>query len=100
MSANGFDEEFTDVAKSWLEEREATVDVGGKSCEVITIRNQVYQGTVWGHIFWNLHFGGVREPPVNEQGFTEIIYVDEFNAIKILDPVNTREVAIADMEQC
>ena len=55
------------VLESWLDDRVAEVVVGGQAAAPSTLRNSVFQGTVWGPPLWNLHYESARHP-VNKCG--------------------------------
>jgi len=48
--------QFLAVLKSWLQERKASVVVGGAKSEEFSMSNMVYQGTVLGPPLWNVFF--------------------------------------------
>ena len=48
------------LVASWLEGREAFVVVDGACSQSASLRNMVFQGTVWGPPLWNTYFGDAR----------------------------------------
>ena len=84
---------------SWLRERPAKVAVGGEYSKEMTLRNMVFQGTVWGPMLWNLFYEDAAKP-VRDKGFTEVVYADDLNAYKEVaaDVPNTK--ALEEAGEC
>lgn len=69
------------VLESWLKAREEYVVIAGAQSSRMTLRDMVYQGTVWGPTLWNSHFGDAIA--IMSSGvFTVIVYADNINAFK------------------
>ena len=83
------------VFESWLRDRSAKVVVGGGQSAPMTMRNMVFQGTVWGPTLWNLFFEDSREP-VNEAGFEEAVYADDLNAFREFDRAEEDSTIVED----
>ena len=69
------------LLQSWLDERIANVVVEGCQSTPATIKNMVYQGTVWGPPLWNAFFEDARRP-VSESGFSDLLFADDLNSFK------------------
>ena len=54
--------------------------------DAMELEHMVYQGTVLGPCFWNLHYGDARYP-IQNSGFREIVFADDSNAFKCLTVV-------------
>ena len=81
LESFGIHDKMLKVIGSWLRERPAYVVVGGKFSKEITLRNMVFQGTVWGPYLWNAFFGD----SVCALQFTEfsvVIYANDLNIFK------------------
>ena len=74
--------EMVAVVESWLRERRAHVLVGGQKSSGFTLKDMVYQGTVWGPTLWNIFYEDARRA-ILEWLFTEIVYADDLNAYRI-----------------
>ena len=66
---------------SWLQERTATVIVDNAKSASYTIRNAVFQGTVWGPPPWNTYFGRSAKV-ITDEVFLETLFADDLNAYK------------------
>ena len=56
LRATGLHESLIAIFESWLRTRPANAIVSGDKSETIELANIVFQGTVWGCIFWNVFF--------------------------------------------
>ena len=68
----------------WLQDRDATVWLGGECSSELLLRNQVFQGIVWGiwgPALWNIFFASVLEA-ANEEGFESLAFADDLNSFK------------------
>ena len=81
LRAKKVPERWVALFSSWLRARPAKVVVGGKFSEEMQLNNMVFQGTVWGPMLWSLFYEDAARP-VQEAGFTEVVYVDDLNAFR------------------
>ena len=51
---------FQALLASWLRERTAAVVVDGATSRLVSMKDMVYQGTVWGPALWNVYFAGAN----------------------------------------
>lgn len=65
-----------DVIVSWLRDRRAYVVVAGERSHEMTLKDMVFQGTVWGPPLWNIFYDDARQA-INDWLFTEIVYADD-----------------------
>ena len=84
---------------SWLREREARVIVGGAFFKAMSLKDMVYQGTVWGPPLWNAFYGDNRKP-VQEAGFKEEVYADDLNAHKSFPNTAKNEDLLKEGYEC
>jgi hypothetical protein len=56
--------------------------VGGQKSSGFTLKDMVYQGTVWGPTLWNIFYEDARRA-ILEWLFTAIVYADDLNAYRI-----------------
>ena len=49
-------EEFVSIFDAWLQDRKATVVVGGQHSDPMRLRDMIYQGAVWGPWLWNIFY--------------------------------------------
>ena len=82
MKAKKIDPELVGTFASWLRKRRAKVLVRGCSSQFFDLENMVFQGTVWGPIFWNLFYEDARRA-IHEVFFKEIIYADDLTAYRV-----------------
>ena len=87
------------IFESWLRTRPANLIVSGDKSETIDLANMVFQGTVWGCIFWNVFFHDSKHA-VRKSGCKEIVYADDLNAYKEYDRSVQNEDIIIDLEIC
>ena len=87
LRGSGLHPKLVDVFETWLKERFAQVVVGGSMSSIITMRNMVYQGTVWGPMLWNMFFRDAGDA-IRGAGFLDITYADDLNAFRTY-PVHT-----------
>ena len=78
-------EAIIEVVASWLRGRRAQVVVGGSKSGLMLLMNQVFQGTVWGPVLWNLFYED-SNAAMKKQEFVEIKFADDLNAFKEFDP--------------
>ena len=87
------------VLRSWLRERRATVVVGGQGSDLPWLRDQVFQGTVWGPILWSLFYEDSREA-VQKNGFEELVFADDLNAFKVFDYDVKQDSVEGEVNEC
>ena len=89
--------QFLAVLKSWLQERKASVVVGGAKSEEFSMSNMVYQGTVLGPPLWNVFF---CEAPLTlaALGFTNAMYADDLNSFKAFDQYHSDFSILSEMK--
>ena len=76
------------LLNSWLEDRVSEVVVGGRSSQPEKLADSVFQGTVLGSPLWNVFYADARFA-VNNLGFKETVFADDFNAWKTFNPQET-----------
>ena len=84
---------------SWLQDRSAQVIVGGKHSENLTLKNQVYQGTVLGPGLWNIMYEDARLA-IAFWRFIEIVYADDLNAFRAFDISVPNETLFEQASHC
>ena len=99
LRAKGLNSKVVQVVVSWLRARTAKVVVGGKLSKAMTLKDMVYQGTVFGPTLWNAFFEDVRQA-VNKKGFLEAVYADDLNSFKEFDSKVPNEVVKTETEAC
>ena len=82
MRAKQIPEAIIAVVGSWLRGRQARVVVAGKKSACMTLINQVFQGTCWGPVLWNLFYDEDSHEPIDKSGFVEVKFADDLNAFK------------------
>ena len=87
------------VFGSWLDVRKAVVFLNGAVSEEHVLLDSVFQGTVWGPGLWNTFFADVSEA-IRSQGFTEIVFADDLNALKGYDGKTESSVILDEMSEC
>jgi len=70
-----------------------------RKCDEISLRDMVYQGTVWGPALWNMFFADARTA-VRIQEFTETAYADDLNAFRCFDAHTTDEEIFDKCRDC
>ena len=60
LRAKGVPEVFVGIFDAWLQDREARVVVGGQQSDPMTLRDIIYQGTIWGPWLWNIFYEDAR----------------------------------------
>ena len=91
LSATGLHPKIVNLLASWLEDRTASVVVGGEASPVEPLTNSVFQGTVLGPPLWNIFYEDARHA-VNCKGYIESVFADDFNCWK---PFKLRHSAVA-----
>ena len=81
LRSHGICEKMLRVIESWLRERSGFVIVNGKKSDRMSLRNMVFQGTVWGPTLWNAFFGDCV-CAIAVCGFEVVIYADDCNAYR------------------
>jgi len=99
MRAAGTPQCMVKIIESWLQPRSAHVVVGGEKSDEMSLRDMVYQGTVWGPALWNMFFADARTA-VRKQEFTETVYADDLNAFRIFDAHTTDEEIFDKCRDC
>ena len=87
------------VIKSWLRDRRGKVVVTGAHSEDVVLRNQVFQGTVWGPMLWNTYYADAKVP-IRKESFEEIIFADDLNAFREYPKEAKDETILQDMSNC
>ena len=70
-----------DVVQSWLRDRKGRVVVTGAETAQMELRDQVFQGTVWGPMLWNTYYADAKEA-VQKTQLREIIFADDLTALR------------------
>ena len=99
MQSKRIPQEIIDTVKSWLRGRTAEVVVGGQRSDYMQLRNQVFQGTVWGPALWNLFYEDSNAAIV-EAGFEEVKYADDLNAFKEFNAMVDDTKIMDAMDEC
>jgi len=99
LFAAGLHPRILKVLDSWLDERSFVVVVDGVTSKSCSLRNSVYQGTVWGPPLWNIFFKDARDA-IEASGYTETVFADDMNAFKNYDSTCTDATILADLESC
>ena len=73
--------------------------MNGKFSNELVLSNMVFQGIVWGPDFWNVFYEDAAQP-VQENGFTEIVYADDLNAFKEVLEEMANEDALEEARLC
>ena len=84
---------------SWLAPRTARVVVGGARSRVRPLEDSVFQGTVWGPPLWNCYYADCSAA-VALRGFLDIIFADDLNCTKVMDPTTSNDEAMAAAKEC
>ena len=87
------------VIASWLRQRTALVVSGGKFSNPLTLKDMLFQGTVWGPNLWNAFFKDASRA-IKEHLFTEIVYADDLNAYKICESADSNETIKENINRC
>ena len=77
----GLHGKFVLLIQSWLHDRNAVVVVDGSFSAPHSLRDAVYQGTVWGPPLWNCMYEDGRSS-VNAIGFSETVFADDLLSYK------------------
>jgi len=99
MGAKGVHRDVIQVVKSWLRGRTAMVVVDGAFSRPMRLADMVYQGTVWGPGLWNTFYEDARHA-VNQHGFQEVVYADDFNSFKLFPRSASNYTISAELRQC
>jgi hypothetical protein len=99
LKAKGVHPQIICVLRDWLGERESFVIVDGVRSLTSSLKNPVYQGTVWGPPLWNVFYEDARHT-VNDKGFTERIFADDLNCFKAFDRQDSSESVMRDLLSC
>ena len=81
LRATGLHPCVTAFLESWLEDRVSQVVMGGEHSPEEPLTDSVFQGTVLGSPLWNLFYEDARHS-VNDKGFSESVFADDFNCWK------------------
>ena len=81
LQSFGINAKLLAVIESWLRDRSGFVIVGGRKSQRMTLRNMVFQGTVWGSTLWNAFFGDCV-CAIHDCDFEVVIYADDCNAFR------------------
>jgi len=82
---------------SWLEDRTSEVIVGGRSAGREPLQDSAFQGTVLGSPLWNVFYADARRA-VDQLGFTETVFADDFNCWKSFNKRHLPAQVKADLE--
>ena len=99
LKAKGVSDRWLQLFASWLRERPARVVVGGKLSREVVLKDMVFQGTVWGPVFWNLFYGDAAQA-VRDALFEELVFADDLNAYKEYDQAEDNKVLLRDAANC
>ena len=99
LEAKGVRGPLLQVIRSWLVGRRAFICVEGEMSEERALKDQVFQGTVWGPPLWNCFYQDAQVA-VNSAGFTDTVFADDLNCFLVLDAKATVEDAEILMQQC
>ena len=99
LAARGMPDDILAVIKSWLRDRRGKVVVTGAHSEDVVLRNQVFQGTVWGPMLWNTYYADAKVP-IRKESFEEIIFADDLNAFREYPKEAKDETILQDMSNC
>jgi hypothetical protein len=88
----GVQRKLVDLMRSWLRPRSARVVVGGQESPPFIMQDMVFQGTYFGPPMWNTFFSD-SYLATRSVGFEEVIYADDLNAWKAVDPALTNDEA-------
>ncbi len=84
LAAQGVPQSTIELFQSWLRQRDACVVVDGDQSDARAIFDMVFQGPVWGPMFWNAFFEDARSA-VAFVGFLECVFADDLNAWRTYD---------------
>ena len=87
------------VFRSWLRHRPARVAVGGMYSKDMTLKDMVFQGTVWGPQFWNSFFADAKLA-IQMKGFIETVVADDLAAYKAFQVKDLNENLSEEAEGC
>ena len=87
------------LVQSWLEERDAVVVVNGSCSARASLRNQVFQGTVWGPPLWNVYFSDARFA-VQQCGLLDTFFADDLNCFQAFSANATAEEVYEPLQNC
>ena len=73
--------------------------MGGTRSAELTLKDMLFQGTVWGPQLWNTFFKDVQRP-IKRKGFTEVVYADDCNAFKRFDEKMANGTALEEAADC
>ena len=98
LQAKRFPEKVIKVIGSWLRQRNACVVVGGQHSNRMELHNQVFQGTCWGPVLWDLFYEDC-DIAFHEADLTEIYFADDANAWKAYDAQADTNAVLGDMKE-
>ena len=99
MRAKRIPEAIVAIVTSWLRGRQARVVVSGKKSACMDLINQVFQGTCWGPVLWNLFYEDSNEP-IDKSGFVEVKFADDLNAFKEFEPKAKNKTLMEAIDGC
>ena len=99
LTALGVSADLLRVLGSWLDRRSAHVIVDGKESRAIPMEDMVYQGTVFGPFLWNAFFADAGLA-VAAADFLQLMFADDLNAIRILEPGVADAEAFTFIREC
>ena len=99
LSSLNLNRQMLSVIRSWLGDRQGYVIVNGSRSEPMTLKNMVFQGTVWGPSLWNSYFGDCI-CAICGCGFQVVIYADDCNAFKAYARTASNDRILEDMRVC
>jgi len=99
LIARNVPEDLLKVFVSWLRARWAEVVVNGAKSAKMKLQDMVFQGTVWGPMFWNVFYQDA-DKAIRSNGFLEIVFADDLNAFKEYDSTKSTGDILADIDTC
>lgn len=99
LSALNLDAKLLSVIRSWLHDWRGYVIVCGCQSIPTSLRNMVFQGTVWGPSLWNVFFGD-STMAIRSCGFDVVVYADDCNAFKEYHKSISNAPILGDIREC
>ena len=99
LDQKGLRDPLLRVVSSWLDTRTAHVVVEATRSQAATLKNQVFQGTVWGPPLWNVFFEDARRP-VQDEGFADSFFADDLNCYKDFARKCSNDVVYEELAAC
>ena len=99
LASFGLNVRLLRIIRSWLRERKGYVIVSGEKSRPMSLRDMVFQGTVWGPSLWNAFFGDCV-CAIRGCLFDVVIYADDCNAFKRYPRAMSNALIENDMRVC